>query len=556
MNFLACFSLGYGEFTLMEPEKISNGDCLGPRFAFLSFAPKKRFHFSARNCILLIRDYPLYTLKRTPMKKHLRQEPSRAANNPTLFTGKNSFFILCFFILLSAASPGKLYAQASVSNVSFTQFDRYDTDGSLLFENSSLGKVNFSVTPDPSFTYYVNIYAKTKSNTSTWIVQNLPVTPVPVPVPGSCISTEVDFKFLEEIPGTRIESITYAVEVSRLVKATATTTTVRSVNKQAAANLTATPVSYSTIPVGKGRYLNEVSARYSESANLALFSMTAPVAVTNKDKNIPPLDEDTNQCLPGAFARSISWLLGENGYPNVPTPKEIYDTLRKLFASCSTYACAVNKKKDYLKSISGGKGTTDPIWWPSKPGDSIKKYNDKCDVEVSWADNPRGHIITIVGITCGADGCCTIRYRDDDKQGQPGGDTCVKTTVICGDSINTPAGKRKIDAVIVECAPPATTTRPAIALEDNVELLQNVPNPFSNTTQISIRVKQASGLKNAVLIISNMNGTEIRRIPVQLRDGLNQFRYAVPQEIKGVLYYSLEINGRITDSKKMFVTPN
>lgn len=495
------------------------------------------------------------------MKKHLRQVLSPLANNPTLFAGKKSLFLLCLLILGSALITNRLYAQAKVSDVSFTQFDRYDSDGKLLFENSSLGQVSFSVAPDASFTYYVNIYAKTRSNKDTWIVQNMPVTPVPVPVPD-CISTEIDFKFLEEVPGIRVDKITYAVEVTRLVRAvaTTTTTTVKSVNQQTAANLSATaPIIYTATTVGKGRYRNEVSGRYNESTNLALFSMAQPVMVTNKDKKIPPLEEDSNQCLPGAFARSISWLLGENGYPGVPTPEKIYDTLRKLFDSCANYGCCVDKKKDYLKSISGGKGTTDPIWFPGNAGDSIKKYNDKCDVEMSWADTPRGHIITIVGITCGADGCCTIRYRDDANQGHPGGDTCIKTMVICGDTAITPWGKKKIDAVIVECAPPyvaASRAVTTIPVEDNVELLQNIPNPFSNTTQINIRVKQASLLKNTVLIISNTSGNEMKRMQLRLHDGLNQVRYAVPRETKGVLYYSLEVNGKIVGSKKMFVTGN
>ena len=508
------------------------------------------------------------------MKQHLLQGSSRLAANRRISRKRISLVYFLLFSFASISTTSRLNAQASVSNVSFTQFDRTDTDGKLLFANSSLAQISFTATPDASKIYYLNVYAKTKTQKDAWIVQNLPIEPPTDPVTTTCSATEIDLKLLEEIPGTRVSSISYATTVTAsVVKATVVVAQTSSLKERISANqfsnLSTTPspvpaaIAYTTVDVGKDELSNETAGWYNDWTDLALLAMQGAVAATNKDKDIPPVEEGPNDCVPGAYARSIAWLLNKNGLnPGKRTPQDIFDTLKKRFEGCNlSLSCMTERKKKYLDSITGGRGTTTKINPVPSPADTIKKYNDNCDVEVRFgppASGGIGHIITIVSITCGTDGCCTIKYRDDDKQGKPGGDDCIKTTKICGDSIDFTGGKRKITDVIVECVSAAANRTPVSKLspENNAELLQNVPNPFGNSTSIRIYVKDASLLRNAVLVISKENGNEVKRMGVKLSNGLNEFGYTPSKDLKGILYYSLEIDGKLVGSKKMFVQGN
>ncbi len=505
------------------------------------------------------------------MKKHLPHGLSRpAAKKRTYLPGKRSGLFFYLLLLFSAFTGSRLYGQASVSNLSFTQFDRYDQTGKLLFQNSSLGQVRFSVSPDAGKTYYVNIYAKTLTDKTAWIVQNLPVEVTTEPIATTCAVTSIDLKLLEVTPGTKVDQISYSVtvtpalaKVAVVVESTSLKERIRASQVTNQLSTTPTPV-YTTVPVYKSALVSEASSWYNESSDLALFTMATPVATTNKDKDIPPVEEDPNGCLPGSFARSIAWLLNNNNMnPGKRSAQDIYDSLQKRFQGCGlSDTCRINRKRDYLKEISGNKGSTTFIYPITSSTDTIKKYNDKCDIELRMeaptGPNGIGHVITIVGITCGTDGCCTIKYRDDESQGKPGGDSCIKTTTICGDSITYGGKKRKVSYLVIECMASSNKSLPVTDAhpERNAELLQNVPNPFGNTTTISIRVKNESLLHNAVLIISNGNGNELKRQPLVLHDGMNQLKYTPPRDVKGMLYYSLEIDGKLIGSRKMFVSAN
>lgn len=94
------------------------------------------------------------------------------------------------------------------------------------------------------------------------------------------------------------------------------------------------------------------------------------------------------------------------------------------------------------------------------------------------------------------------------------------------------------------------STHISINLEDkfNCILLQNVPNPFGDHTQI--RVLRSDTSTKAEILISTVNGIELQRI--SLGNTIeNVLDIETSTLTSGVYLYSLIINGEIIDSKKM-----
>ncbi len=487
--------------------------------------------------------------------------------------------------------PGRAHAQAKIKSVSFTQYDRYNIENKLLFQRSSLGSFTFSAMHDKQTTYYLNMFAKTNSGGEAWMVQNLPLSANTTEEKDPCESVNVDYKLVGVMPGTEVSKITYAVSLSKEPLQGGSTTTSSShslpmaqrleVNQFSGANAVFTAslnLSYTAVPVNVQDLISTASDLYNEKNDLALFAnRLAIVDSPRKDRDIPGLDEEPKDCVPSAFARSIAWLSKKYNFRTSTAaaadsgrkPKDIYDTLRRrMNDSCNyNFGCQVRVKNNYLKQITNGKGKTTVIPPSVKKPIDVMKDNPNCDIELGTAPVPAtpdqpgqpGHMITVVGIDCDSSGCCTIRYRDDNRAGREGGDECVKTTIICGDSITLEGVKRKVIVSVTECLP---QSRPAggridaadaADAADNIVLLPNVPNPFDNTTMLRIQVKEPGNYGPALLIIRTERGIELQRIKVNLRQGLNEIRYQPGNKVKGVLYCTLEAEGRVIGSQKMFV---
>jgi len=93
------------------------------------------------------------------------------------------------------------------------------------------------------------------------------------------------------------------------------------------------------------------------------------------------------------------------------------------------------------------------------------------------------------------------------------------------------------------------------AVEDEpeklVELYQNRPNPFDEATFISFFVHKKPTYKEAFILISDMDGNEIGRLPTELNEGNNEVLYRHGYNYVGVYAYSLVVDGTIMDTKRM-----
>ena len=84
-----------------------------------------------------------------------------------------------------------------------------------------------------------------------------------------------------------------------------------------------------------------------------------------------------------------------------------------------------------------------------------------------------------------------------------------------------------------------------------IELLPNRPNPFDEATFISFYVNEIRPYKEAYIRIADMAGRETKRIPVQLKPGLNEILYEHGYNQAGTFAYSLVVDGTIMDTKRM-----
>lgn len=84
-----------------------------------------------------------------------------------------------------------------------------------------------------------------------------------------------------------------------------------------------------------------------------------------------------------------------------------------------------------------------------------------------------------------------------------------------------------------------------------IELYQNRPNPFDEATYIVYQVKEPISYREAYLVIANLEGREIKRMPISLHKGENEVLYTHGYNVVGIYTYSLEVDGKVVDTKQM-----
>jgi hypothetical protein len=96
-----------------------------------------------------------------------------------------------------------------------------------------------------------------------------------------------------------------------------------------------------------------------------------------------------------------------------------------------------------------------------------------------------------------------------------------------------------------------TNTNEPTNPKHGVELLQNKPNPFDESTIISFLVHGPATTYNARIIISDLNGKLIKQLPVEVKEGMNEVLYHHGYNMVGTFLYSLYINDQVIATKKM-----
>jgi hypothetical protein len=84
-----------------------------------------------------------------------------------------------------------------------------------------------------------------------------------------------------------------------------------------------------------------------------------------------------------------------------------------------------------------------------------------------------------------------------------------------------------------------------------IELLQNRPNPFDESTIISFIVNEPSAIHSAKIVIRDTQGRMIREIPVEVKQGMNEVLFNHGYNMTGTCLYSLYADNKLIATKKM-----
>ena len=92
---------------------------------------------------------------------------------------------------------------------------------------------------------------------------------------------------------------------------------------------------------------------------------------------------------------------------------------------------------------------------------------------------------------------------------------------------------------------------PTLEEEKPFKLMSNRPNPFDEATTLSFWAARDMPGKTAYISIADAAGREIERLPVAIRQGVNEVLYRHGYGQSGMLIQTLIIDGQLVDSKPM-----
>lgn len=86
--------------------------------------------------------------------------------------------------------------------------------------------------------------------------------------------------------------------------------------------------------------------------------------------------------------------------------------------------------------------------------------------------------------------------------------------------------------------------------EEGLQLMQNKPNPFDESTTIAVYASKDYGTTGEV-IIRDLEGVVISKLPITLNEGVNEVLYQHGYGAQGVYSYTLMVKGNAIDTKRM-----
>ena len=85
----------------------------------------------------------------------------------------------------------------------------------------------------------------------------------------------------------------------------------------------------------------------------------------------------------------------------------------------------------------------------------------------------------------------------------------------------------------------------------NIELFQNKPNPFDESTIISFLINDPTMVHTARIVISDLRGKPIKELPVVVKQGMNEVLFQHGYNMAGTYLYSLYVDDQLISTKKM-----
>jgi hypothetical protein len=302
----------------------------------------------------------------------------------------------------------------SASNFQFSQLNWYDNNQVVRVPNSSWGEVQADVVGDPNQPFYLNIVADA-GNGSSWIIQNMPIF-------GDLTheAAYFDITALGLSEGTPLTSLRFISSVDATPRTTAPSGPMTNAAVTALAEMISTNGGSGAPPPGGVGKPDP-------------FRLPANAKIDNliEYSDVPGVNEEQNQCMNGAFARSLIYLFDKNKTaltkgdldpkaekPDQPaTGQDAYEALKaRLGGPEKGDPSRVNVKAKFLKELAekkklsaqtvafdpaGNLGTLSDVTNTTETNFLTwvrKQLEDGKDVELSYALGDGAHIITIVGI--------------------------------------------------------------------------------------------------------------------------------------------------------------
>lgn len=85
----------------------------------------------------------------------------------------------------------------------------------------------------------------------------------------------------------------------------------------------------------------------------------------------------------------------------------------------------------------------------------------------------------------------------------------------------------------------------------DLELLQNKPNPFDEVTIISVKMNRQATYKKAEIVIHDVQGKLIERLPIDLNQEINEVNYEHGYGRSGIYRYALVVDGKEIEAKQL-----
>lgn len=356
--------------------------------------------------------------------------------------------------LLSASAAARA---VNIDQYAFSQLDWYQ--GATPVELNSLwGRLDLDFTPDPAATYYLNVVANAAGSPNAWIVQNYPVFPVFSGAP-TAQTVYFDLSMLGLSSG---ENLTTLNAYLHLAPAALTTPPPGTFAPQTVAD-------QDRIATGHNGSLASPGV---PAGHQGVGEATLPI----QHQAVPAVQEHVDNCITGAYARSIKWLDNQYDLANLPaatTAQQVYETLNGLgvghgSGAGNTEEQMLTIKANYLHSldaraytkfldVSNDLGTVPGATEITTPNllDWLARELATEDVELCYDS----HCITITGYYKQSSQVY-LRYRDDEHQSNPPdaiGDSREKEGLLTFSGGRWLFDNAQIDYIVSESVPePAT----------------------------------------------------------------------------------------------------
>ncbi len=203
---------------------------------------------------------------------------------------------------------------------------------------------------------------------------------------------------------------------------------------------------------------------------------------------------------------------------------------------------------DYLarNAAINGNAATMAALGPKSP--SILSVGQDGDFLYVQVDDPQDYNHYVVGLRVNTNDFDTLYYITDSKSGvfklpHRNVNIFISAASIDSNGIESLFSDEKLVRL--------TATNEPQDPGEKIELLQNKPNPFDESTIISFLVNEPVSVQHAKIRITDSRGVMIKEIPVAMKEGINEVLFNHGYNMTGTYLYSLWINEKLIATKKM-----